>query len=334
MKETENSLSEPFNDGRRVVLERVRRWGMCASDAILDPNSLIYSHPEINGLIGYRVELGCAIVFGDPVCARHEQPQLAHSFHQFCKEQRMNVVYVITSEQFAKSALEKFCKGAVEFGHQLFVDPHNDPRQGSKGQLIRKKVKHATHEGLKVYEHLSPDREIEKAMEKVGNEWLQARRGIQVYISQIRLFDDRFGKRWFYAKQGEQIVGVLALNQLQERGGWMIHHLMALPDAPNGTSEMLVVSVLELLAKEGCHFFSFGVTPAEKLGEISGFGTFSTRLTREAFKVARKVFHLEGRKKYWEKFQPQSERTFILFSDTRIGLSELWGLLRALNISF
>src|SRR4029079_10605435 len=113
-----------------------------------------------------------------------------------------------------------------------------------------------------------------------------------------------------YARHGQDIVGVLLLSELEARQGWLLQFLMTLPDAPNGTSEQLVVSALQTLQAENCHFLSFGVAQIEELGEIIGLNIFSAWLGRLAFKAAKRIFHLDRRRRYWRKFQPHKERSY------------------------
>src|SRR5262245_50974937 len=90
--ETESSVI-PFtqrNNERLQIVEFVRRWGGLATDALLDPQCQYFRTPEIDGFIGYRIECGCAVVFGDPVCAPDDTFQLARAFHKFCQTQCKN----------------------------------------------------------------------------------------------------------------------------------------------------------------------------------------------------------------------------------------------------
>ncbi len=56
----------------------------------------------------------------------------------------------------------------------------------------------------------------------------------QIYIAQVSLFQDRLGKRWFYAECGGCLVGVLTLDRMEASGGWFLSHMMILNDAPVG----------------------------------------------------------------------------------------------------
>lgn len=334
---TEEALSSSrntINTQPELILDYVRKWGGAASDAVLDPQCQAFTVPNIEGMIGYRVEFSSAIVFGDPVCPPQQIKDLTLAFHTYCQQQKWSIIYITTSEEFAKWAINNICKTSVEFGEELIIDPHADPRarEGVQASLVRRKVKHALREGASVKEYLSNDPLLEDQIEQVGQTWLKARQGPQVHISHVRLFDNRLGKRWFYAEQNERLVGVLLLNQLQAHQGWLLNHLMHTPDAPHGTPELLVVSALEKLAEEGCHYVTFGSVPGEKLGHIVGVGSSTNWFMRVIFQIAKTVFGLQGRKKFWEKFHPESKKSYLLFSQSGLSIREIISLIKSLNM--
>lgn len=321
------------NDQRERIVEQVRRWGGPTTDAILDPSMQIFTTPEIEGFVAYHNESGSAVVFGDPICAEKDKFALARAFHKFAADQGKVIIYISASKPFAEWAIKNVCGGLIEFGQELMVDPFCDPTKesGEHASLLRRKVKHALHEGVLVEEYHNHDAELEKAIENIGKIWLKRRRGPQLHISNIYLFSDRFGKRWFYAKSGNAVVGTISLNQLQAHNGWHLNHLMILPEAPHGTTELLVTAVLEALKKEECRFASFGMVQASELGDIQGLGKFSAWLSRLVFKCARKIARLEGLNMFWGKFNPQSRPSYLLMSRNRVGLRELKGLVGALS---
>lgn len=316
-------------------VQLVRRWGGLATDALLDPQCQVFSIPHIEGFIGYRMTYGCAVVYGNPVCAPENAPELAQAFHRFGQERFKNIIYLTISEPFAKWAIQNLCKTLIEYGEEIYLDPHCNPknRQGTYASLVRRKVRHAQRIGVSVQEYKPNDLKIEKAIEQVGVAWLRARRGPQVHISNVHLFDHRMGKRWFYAQQGDQIVGVVVLNRLESRQGWHLNHLMFTSQAANGTPELLITSVLETLANEECPFVSFGAVPAHDLGEMIGLTKFSTWMTRKAYKIASRFFHLPGHKMFWNKFFPETRPSYLLFEQPHIGWREIAALMQAMNFS-
>lgn len=258
------------------------------------------------------------------------------AFHHFCDNQGWNVIYVTVSETFALWCRENFQGLLIECGEELYMNPAEDPKKktGNNASLVRRKERHAKKEGVAIHEYLSEDLEIEKKIEAVADEWLKGRKGPQVYISHVRLFEDRFGKRWFYAESQGKIVGVIVANQLQKFNGWLINRLMITKDAPHGTPEMLLLHTLERLAQEGYEFVTFGTIQREKLGKIEGFSTITSNLFRYGFQIVVKVLHLEGRRKFWEKFDPKSRGTFLVIKNPNVGIKELKAMMKALNVSF
>lgn len=316
------------------ILQCMRRWGHASSDALLGSSVEYFTLPNIDGLIGYRKEHECFIAFGDPVCPSKNRTELTLGFHHFAKQMGLNLIYISASKSFVEWSLKNVCQTAIEFGEELTIDPHADPRQktGVNASLVRRKVRHALNEGVSFHEYTPNNNAIEEAMNQVGLAWLKNRRGPQVFISEVSLFTNRLGKRWFYASQKGKIVGVATLHQLQEKQGWLLNHIMMTPDASHGISELIVVNILELLANEGCNYVTFGSVPARQLGKIYGLGSFSKKLATVIYQVARKYFHLDSRKVFWEKFHPETQPTYLLFSQPRIRIKELFGLVNALNV--
>lgn len=320
---------------REKIVEWARRWGGATADALLDEATQIFTLPSKEGFIGYRAIKKSVVVYGEPVCAPENLEEFVEKFHKFCHDKKSSITYVITSEKFARWSLKHGCKAFIEFGEELVLDPaSDDPRRGQQGALVRKKIKRAQHEGLTVKEYRPKNAELEEQMNAVGKAWLSGRQGPQVYISHLRIFNDPYGRRWFYAQQGQKIVGVLMMNKVEARNGWAITQIMLVPNAPMGTPEVLVVGALEALTKEDCTFVTFGAVPAKEMGEIVGLNGFYEWVTRLGYKAARAIFHLDGKKAFWQKFQPRSEKAYLVFSESSISQKEILGLMRALNISF
>lgn len=313
------------------IAECVKQWGGSPSIALLDPLCQIYKASHMEGLIGYRCTAGDVFVFGDPVCEASQKIQLAKSFEEYCLQNKKNIVYTQVSDEFGVWGLKQYNGALIEVGQEFYVSPQDNPTEGSDSRMLRKKVNHALIEGIIVQEYTDHSPPKENAMEEAKHAWLKDRKGPQIYLSHIHLFKNRLGKRWFYAIKGDRIVGVCMLNRLEARKGWVIDLLMAVPDAPSGTTELLVISVLDKLRSENCRYLTFGVVPSTHLNQIIGLGTFSTWLAHTMFKGAKWMFNLDGRRKYWQKYKPQSERSHVLFTNKDISIFNVIGLMRAMN---
>lgn len=318
---------------RLSLVQMVRKWGGSTADAVLDKAMQAFQYPGIEGFIGYRVEMGCAICFGDPICPPEVRENLARAFHDFTEKQGYRVIYIAASQNYAHWTIAHICGGIIEFGKELIFTPPVDPRKstGPHASLVRRKTKQAIRENVTIHEYIPYDPSIENAIEEVKTLWLKARTGIQVHISNVHLFTDALGKRWFYAKHQNRVIGVIALNHMQNRSGWLLNHLMVIPGAPNGVPELLMATVLETLEKEGCLFATVGSIAAEYLGEIKGLSDLSTKMAHFIFGIASKVIKLDRLGTFWGKFLPTHEPSYLIFSHKKIGLRELLSLQRAMN---
>lgn len=323
-----------MTDDREKIAGLITRLGHPPAINLLDPLYRLFMVPHIEGFIGYRMESNCAVVIGNPVCADQDAPKLALAFHEHCQKNWWTTIYLIVSEQFCQWAVGKISQASIQFGEELIVDPSNDPTRGRKGGKLRWKVHKAAEGGINISEYIGHDTDLENELDMVSNKWLKSRKGPQIYLSHVDLFLNRHDTRWFYAKKEDHIVGLLMINRMEKEQGWVLNVLMALPEAPVGTSENLLLGVIEKLREEGCRFFSLGAGCRNALGDIEGLSTVSALLARGCFKVTNWLFHLRSRRCFLKKFFPSSRPLYLLCSHSKIGLNELLAIKKATNASF
>lgn len=328
------TFTEPSTLKRPQILELIRQWGDINTDGILDPSCRIFAIPDIEGFIGYKMESSNAVAFGDPVCAPEDKPILAQEFQNFCESQKLGTVYTLVSQEFADWAINNLSATSIEFGDKFVLDPQNHllNNTGSKSGLIRKKVKHAVKEGIIVKEYLQEEPRIEEGIMEVVRSWLQKRRGPQVYLCQVNLFKDRMGKRYFYAEREGKIIGLLMLNAIQAKNGWLLNNLMIAKSTPNGLSELLVMTALETIAAENCSYVVVGPLVGHQLGRITGIGQMKENLIRWVFKLLKYVFSLDGQTTFWKKFEHNIEGCYLIFPKNNFGFTSLKALLQAFHV--
>lgn len=315
------------------VANYIRLWGNSSSIALFDPGCQFFSLDGIDGVIGYRMKGGCVVALGEPLCQSKDLPTLTTAFHQHFQKQEKPIIYATVSEPFAHWAMKNNCKASIEVGDELILDPLLQPPKGAEGRLVKQKANQAARHSITVHEYADNNPITEAAIEEVGKAWLKGRHGPQIYLAHVLLFGNRIGRRWFYAEQGGKIIGVVLLNRLEKREGWLLNLVLVTPEAVNGTTELLVVSVLETLAMEKCRFLTIGMMTASELREIIGLGKVSTWMARKCYKVAKKIFGLDQKRKYWDKFKPRTEPSYLLFSGAYVGHKEIRGLMNAFNVS-
>lgn len=314
------------NNEQHAVAPYVEQWGRAPSIALLDPAMHIFHVPTINGIIGYRLESNCALVFGDPLCAAADMPALVDAFHQHFTKQKKTIIYLLASEQFKQWALtEKYVHAAMNMGDEIILDPTLDPKklQGRRASVLRNQYNQALHTGIRIKEYTGHEEPLEAIMEKVGSQWLENRNGLQTSLLQVNIFSERTNKRWFYAEYNNSIVGVFVLNKLGLYHGLAINMLLITPDAPKYTSEFILLSAFDILRDENCHFISLGTLPCLELNTMEGFGTITTFFAKKMFLLSQKIFKLNKRQQYWQKFHPYTKPSYLLLNKSTIGLRNL-----------
>lgn len=327
-------MSEARPSDQKNLAQFITKWGSASSTALLDPSAKIFTHPSLQGAIAYLETNGCAIAYGDPVCSEDNMPILATAFQQFIQTKKLSLVYLTASEKFMTWAIKNGSQGIFEAAEELFVDPAKVPTTGEAGRLLKKKLNHAKRAGAVIKEYKERDEKLEKEIAEVEKRWLKEKKGQQIYFSKINFFADLSGKRCFYAELNGKIVGALFLIQLNAQSGWLLYLVTITPEAPGGTSEALILTAFEELTKEGCHFFSFGVSAANKISAVAGLGRFFTWASTFIFKAVKMFFPLDSRRKFWEKFRPETKKTFIIFQKSTIGIKEIRAILKAVNLKF
>lgn len=316
-----------------TISKCIARWGHPASIALMDPACQIFTESKVPGIIGYRLEANHVIVFGDPLCDPADVAQIIKDFHDHFESKVKNIIYIAASEAFTQGSLHSRCGAAIGIGHEIILNPSKDPRQetGYRASLLRRNCKKAIRNEVEIFEYIHENTAIEKAIIALGESWVQHREGPQVYLQNVNIFSHREHKRFFYAKVKETIVGVLILNRLDIHDGWVISFSMVAPDAPDGTSELMIVSSMEILGKEHCEFFAIGTVPLPEITKIQGLHPMADWCVRKSYNIALKVFHLEDRERYWQKFSPQVQSSYLLLSKPKIGVSGVMGIMSALN---
>lgn len=318
-----------------ALVETVRKYGGQASDALLDLDCKQFSVAGIEGFIGYKTACDCAILFGDPVAPLNNSEILLDAFFETFASKFHNIIVLTASESLKEKTLGKEFKACVQFGNELFIDPFDDPlkRTGEKASLVRRKVRHAAKEGVIVQEYKAPDEKLEREIEELAVKWRKSRKGVQIHTSQIKIFANRLGKRWFYAEKEGKVLGVLLLNKTDITNGYLLNRYLVLPEAPGGVPESLVICAMDTLRDEGCRNLSFGSSVDLSKENIQGLSPLQDWIARKTLAFSNKLFKLSQRQTFWEKFHPNASASYILFQKPQIGLKELFALCKTLNVS-
>ncbi|KAL1405432.1 hypothetical protein Q8F55_009063 [Vanrija albida] len=251
-----------------------RRRGM--SNAFLDPSTLVWTASDGESLVSYRRGWQCAVALGDPLCPEARRQAVATEFRTFCKRNDWDTVYALTSTPFADMAAGAG-HGVMSFGEELVLDTADYTRAGGKGKELRNKLRRAAKDGVAVHVYAGRDPALEARLSALVGAWLKERKDKHTAYPDIDLFSARPLRRWLYATHGDTLVGVVAMLQLAPQQGYLLEHVLALPSAPPGTTELLIARSLDHLASAGIARATFGPAPAHDVAKNLPAMTTSTR---------------------------------------------------------
>ncbi len=334
MKENINLTHNTYLSEDHVKARYVSQWGNSTSIALLDPECKIFTVAGIEGVIGYRDEPSCVVVFGDPICDSKDMCQLAQAFYDFCDQRKKTIVYAVISQEFMNLLKSHNLWSVIEIGNELIIDPQHDPRMrtGNYANLLRRKTGYARRDGVRVKEYTGHNKDTEKMIEEVADAWLKGRSGTQIYLVQVNMFAGRATKRYFYAEDASgTMIGVLMLTRLNAHRGWVINLLITVPGAASYISEVLALSALDTLRAEGCTYFSTGMVPDRHLGTIEGLHAITTWFLRRVYALVARWYRLADKMRYWKKFAPHAKPTYMAFSPHRFKLRDIATILRAFH---
>lgn len=299
------------------IADLVRRFGGPASNVLLDDGCQHFQAPGIDGIIGYKQYGDYAVVMGDPACAEIDREGLLQAFTHHCGENRRRCIYAVIGTHTATYAGGR--GGALlEFGVEQTLNPTLALAPGAFNRDLRKKLKRARRAGMEVTEYpiaLASDVELETQIQGVAASWLANRRGPQTYWAHIDLFRARRITRCFVGTVAGKVVGVLSTLRLDAQDGYLLEHLLCAPDAPVGASELLVTQALQTLGREGCRFATFGPAPASELGQVTGMSGTSARIARFVYGLCNRMFHLDAKVLFRQKFRPVAAQPMYLAFD-------------------
>lgn len=299
------------------------RWGSAGSEPMFDFPCQFYQIPGCSGVIAYRIESKCAIVFGDPICPPTELKKLTEAFHQYCLDSGLNIIYITVSQEFA-NLVQNECKIMIQVCDEFILDPN-----ASSSHRLEHRIEKAMSHGLSFHEYIPLDKNLEKDLLDVGNQWKSSIKGPHLYLGHLNFFESYIGKRWFYVQDEGKPTSIVMLSKLEAKEGWLLKFLATKPHAFQTTSEFLMLSVLKTLRDENCTFLTKGMMPVDSIQEMKGLGTFHQFALKHVYQLISSVFKFKKRKEYWQRYHPKSVPAYIAFLKPSIGINELKALKKA-----
>jgi len=293
------------------VLALVQRFGWNSSSfQVLEPGYRYFFDGD-DACVAYTSAGGAWVAAGAPVAPLPRQPEVARRFVQAARRAGRRAVLALTEPRFVTAAAPEFT--ALQMGEQPTWDPAAWPETLKRRSSLREQLRRARAKGVVVRavdpsELERPEQPLRRAIERLVARWLHSRSMATLgFLVQVWLFDALSERRIYVAHRGGQLCAIAALVPIYARNGFMVEDLLRAPDAPNGTTELLIDRVLRDCAARGCGYVTLGLAPLA--------GPVEPGL-RAARWLGRGLFDFEGLRAFKAKFVP-NEWTPIYLSYPR-----------------
>ena len=280
----------------------------------------LWSCPETEGAVAFN-ELGKVwLVPGDPLANANNQAAVAHYFLRAAHAKGRTVGFIPASERFAKHS-SRLGLRAVKIGSAPYFDLTTWAPRGDRAKKARAGVNQARRAGVEVAEVINIDEMLIREAGYLCKRWLKTRRSPTKFgwLFAVDLFHHSARKKYFTARDPTgRLVGFLAASPIPARQGWYLEDVLRLPDAPNGTADLLVVEALKSLKRDGARLATLGTAPMAMEGAVDLSIPYSSKLSKLARVVATVFavfYNFDGVRRFKTKFAPSWwESEYILVS--------------------
>jgi phosphatidylglycerol lysyltransferase len=150
-------------------------------------------------------------------------------------------------------------------GEQPIWDPEEWARVVSEHKSLREQLRRARAKGVVVRELGGAELAagpMRAALLGVAQRWL-ATRGMAPlgFLVQVEPFGFLPDRHWFVAERQGQPLAFAGVVPVPRRAGWFLEDLLRDPQAPNGTSELLIDAVMVWAKARGSRWVTLGLAP-------------------------------------------------------------------------
>jgi len=280
----------------------------------------VWTCPETEGAVAYNEFGQVWLVPGDPLASVENLAKVSDCFLQKARAEGRVVGFMPATEQFAKQSSGLGLR-AIKIGSAPYFDLATWAPRGDRAKKARAGVNQARRARVHVSEVIEVDEKLIRETACLCKSWLTTRRSAIRFewLFTVDLFQHKEKKKYFTARDANgRLVGFLAASPIPARDGWYLEDVLRSRHAPNGTTDLLVVEVLDSLKQSGARLATLGTTLMAAEGVADPDIHVSSILSRAVWFVARccsLLYNFEGVRRFKAKFAPSWwESEYVLIS--------------------
>jgi phosphatidylglycerol lysyltransferase len=275
---------------------------------------------ETEGAVAYNEFGKVWLVPGDPLTSVENLAKVSDCFLQKARAEGRVVGFMPATEQFARQSSGLGLR-AIKIGSAPYFDLPTWAPRGDRAKKARAGVNQARRAGVNVSEVIKVDERLICETTCLCKSWLTTRRSAIRFewLFTVDPFQHKEKKKYFTARDANgRLIGFLAASPIPARNGWYLEDVLRSKNAPNGTTDLLVVEVLDSLKRSGAKLATLGTALMATEGVDDLDIHVSPVLSSAAWFVAgcfSIFYNFDGVRRFKAKFAPSWwESEYVLIS--------------------
>lgn len=304
------SLARRFHarDPTTELLRLQAAYGYNAHSLVsITPGAITWTMPEVDGAIIYGEFGRVWLAAGDPLAKPEDIKTLVKGFMAAATNANRIGAFVPATERFAREGIQ-LGLSAIKIGAAPYFDLKAWRPRGNSAKKMRAGVNQALRAGVSIASIYEFNEDLRRETTELCLQWLKARRAATTFGWLLALdpFLRSEQKKMFAARDNNnRLVGLLAASPIPARDGWYLEDVLRAPDAPPGTSDLLVFEALQQLQESGAAMATLGTAPLAKEG-ADDISTHDHPVIERALRLASKrlsaFYNFEGMRRFKGKF--------------------------------
>ena len=284
------------------------------------PGIRSWTSADKQGAVAYNEFGKVWLVPGDPLADAENLTTVTDGFLRQARAEGRVVGFMPVTERFAKHS-DRLGLRAVKIGSAPYFDLATWAPRGDRAKKARAGVNQARRAGVRVAEVVDIDERFVRETACLFKSWVTTRRSAIkfAWLFSVDVFQHKERKKYFTARDvNGKLVGFLAASPIPARDGWYLEDVLRAKNAPNGTNDLLIVEVLDLLKRSGAKLATLGTAPMAMEGPIDP-EVYNSRVLGKIARVVAVLFsffyNFEGVRRFKTKFAPSWwESEYVLIS--------------------
>jgi len=278
-------------------------------------DKFIFAPSEINAYISYRVKRNFAVVLENPVAENSEEmKRCIVSFSKYCYENGLREIYYRVPKE-SLTIYSELSKKSLFLGQEGVVDLNSFSLEGGDKKSIRNALNKINEQGYTTHINAPPLRDgLIQKLKAVSDEWLKLTEREEIIFSQGMFVEKEIKEQTVISIENneEKIIAFLNVipDYVKNEGTYDL--LRKTADAPNGIMDYILVELFKHFKASGIQYVNLGFAPMSGLDDPH---TFTEKSMKFAYEKIRSFSHYKGQRDYKDKFNPNWNDKFLIYSN-------------------